>query len=148
MKRAFIAVMIITLIAMLYIFTSPLFQGRGSNQQGGGKMETFNALMKLYELNGRYHDTKEKMAWLATTFYAGFSLAVIKGVTTENIALFLYNHLIATLAALVLLVFIASCVLFFCRFQYKKKRASQKIDVNIRQELSSYTKDDQIDRLL
>ena len=100
-------------------------------------------LMKLYELNQKYHDTKEKMAWLATTFYAGFSLAVIKAMTIEKLARFLYNHHLFTWAIVVLLAFIAICVFSFCRFQYKKKRASQKIDVNIRQELSSYNEDDQ-----
>jgi hypothetical protein len=40
-------------------------------------------LMKIYELNERYHDTKEKRAWLAISFYAAFTLGIIRIFTQD-----------------------------------------------------------------
>ena len=39
-------------------------------------------LMQQIELNEKYHDTKEKMAWTAATLYLGFSVAAINWILT------------------------------------------------------------------
>ena len=103
-------------------------------------------LMKLYELNERYHDTKERRAWLATTFYAGFSLVVIK--LAKEIVVFLQAHRLHQILILgfilVLLSVIFLCVLRFNAFQYRKKRASVDIEGYLAKELSVQNGDESI----
>jgi hypothetical protein len=116
-------------------------------------------LMKLYELNERYHDTKEKRAWLATTFYAGFSLVVIRLATNKEIMVFLQVQQAHRLYQILILIFILGlilgfilfllsvifvCVLFFIRFQYIKKRASVDIEGHLTEELSVQNQDESI----
>lgn len=90
-------------------------------------------LIKLYELNEQYHDTKEKRAWLATTFYAAFCSAVLKwAINKENVAVLQnYIWLIIGLSGVIFL-----CVFSFNWFQYRMKRASVKIEGFIANELS------------
>ena len=79
-------------------------------------------LMKLYELNERYHDTKEKMAWLGISFYAVFTLGIIRIFTKDiNITDWVSYTLIG------FLLVILWCVFWFLTFHYQKKRISVKI---------------------
>ncbi len=102
-------------------------------------LQMTDRLIKLYELNEQYHDTKEKRAWLATTFYAAFCSAVIKWATTiENVeTLQKYGWPILVLSVVIFL-----CVFFFNWFQYRKKRASVKIEGFIAEELSVQNESD------
>jgi hypothetical protein len=90
-------------------------------------------LMKLYELNEQYHDTKEKRAWLATTFYVAFCLAVFKWTTNIGTVTIVQDHQY-TIIGFLFVVFL--CVFFFNLFQYRKKRASVKVDHFIAKALS------------
>ena len=96
-------------------------------------------LMKLYELNEQYHDTKERRAWLATIFYAAFCLAMFRWAINIKNETFLQGYPFPIIA---LLGVIAACVFFFTWFQYRKKRASQKIEEFIAKELSVHNGDD------
>ncbi len=98
-------------------------------------------LMKLYELNERYHDTKEKRAWLATTFYAGFSLMVIKWATNKENVDFLQEHQ-CTIIVLLFVIFV--CVVWFIWFHYRKKRISVKIEGFISKEFSVQNADESL----
>jgi len=71
-------------------------------------------LLKLYELNEKYHDTKEKMAWLASSLYAVFSVAFFK--YAHNVQLHdLKDSLKIGIIAFSIGTFI--CVLRFINFQ-------------------------------
>ena len=90
-------------------------------------------LLKLYELNERYHDTKEKMAWLGSSLYAAFSLAILRIFFAREMQDFIndYNMLFFVF---LLLVFI--CAEWFINFQYKKKRISVRIDEELKDKMS------------
>ena len=81
-------------------------------------------IMRMYELNERYHDTKEKMAWLASSLYAGFSVAIIRIFFTDSMQDFIRD---CPLLIIIFLSAIFVCVFWFINFQYHKKRRSVKI---------------------
>ena len=90
-------------------------------------------------VNEQYHDTKEKRAWLATTFYAGFSLVVIKWATNTDNVISLQKHQ-CTIIVLLFVIFV--CVVWFIWFQYRKKRISVKIGGFISNELIVQNRDE------
>lgn len=47
-------------------------------------------VLKLYELNEHYHDTKEKMAWLGSSLYVAFSVTIITSFSVKNFIKFIY----------------------------------------------------------
>ncbi len=97
-------------------------------------------LIKLYELNERYHDTKEKMAWLATSLYAAFSLAILRIFFTEGVKAFIKDQ--PGLIVIILLI-IFCCALRFINFQYKKKRISVGISKGFMEILPNQTLSDE-----
>ncbi len=67
----------------------------------------------------QYHDIKEKMAWLASSLYAAFSLAFIKWMYSNNVYRF------STVTQLLILVF--SVIIFICAFMTNiNKKESKK----------------------
>ena len=78
-------------------------------------------LLKLYELNERYHDTKEKMAWLGSSLYFAFSLAILRILFIEGIQKIING---CPLIIVGFLTVICGCALWFINIQYKKKRIS------------------------
>jgi len=89
-------------------------------------------LIKFYELNEKYHDTKEKMAWLATSLYVAFSIALFKWIIAKQNNSFITSY---CFYVLLFLSMIFGCALWFINFQYIKKRASVKIEEKITQEM-------------
>lgn len=79
-------------------------------------------LMKLYELNEKYHDTKERMAWLGSSLYAAFSLAVLRIFFRKEIQDLINDCPVIIIIVFLLVIFI--CAFWFINVQYKKKRIS------------------------
>jgi hypothetical protein len=88
--------------------------------------------MKFYELNERYHDTKEKMAWLATSLYAAFSIALLKWMMNKEYKNFITENY---LLILIVLTVIFICAIWFINFHYYKKRNSVRIDGKTAKEI-------------
>jgi len=90
-------------------------------------------LIKLYELNERYHDTKEKMIWLGSSLYFIFSFTIlIFIVSNKNFKWPTHNSIY--LIIFLTLIFINA--LLFIWFQIKKKRASLQYTKQLERELS------------
>ena len=82
-----------------------------------------DVILRLYELYERYHNTKESMAWLGISFYAAFTLGIIRIYTIKD--LFLDPWLLwITIGVLTIVM---GCMLWFLYFHYKKKRCAAKI---------------------
>ena len=47
-------------------------------------------ILRLYEFYERYHNTKEKMAWLGISFYAVFTLGIIRIFTIKDLSINLW----------------------------------------------------------
>lgn len=96
-------------------------------------MESKEVFIKLYELNEKYHDTKEKRAWIAVSFYAAFTLGV------ANVPL---DDLISSIGYLVTVIIptiIFVCVYLFIDFQYRQKRISVALEGRLNKILSRNT---------
>ena len=78
-------------------------------------------IIKLYELNEHYHDTKEKMAWLGSSLYFTFSLAIMRFLFVGKAQTIIKNH---SKEIVVFLLAIFICALLFVYLQYRKKRIS------------------------
>ena len=78
-------------------------------------------IIKLYELNERYHDTKEKMAWLGSSLYFAFSLAILRILFIDGMQKIIKKYP-GGIVFFVLAIF--GCALWFVIFQYKKKKIS------------------------
>ena len=100
-------------------------------------------LIKVHELNERYHDTKQKMAWLDTSLYATFSLAIFRILFFDETQKFIVNHAINNIPniipILVLLAVVCFCVYLFAIFQYQKKKISVEISGKFMEILSDKT---------
>ena len=92
----------------------------GSDYRVGEEGMNFvdDMIIKLYELNEHYHDTKEKMAWLASSLYAAFSVTIITWLFNKEICE------IQSLPFLIIEIGAFICALWFIIFQYKKKKIS------------------------
>jgi len=87
-------------------------------------------IIKLYELNEHYHDTKEKMAWLASSLYAAFSVAIITWLFSKEIYkihILKLNSIINIILFFIIIVVVFICAILFICFQYKKKKISAVI---------------------
>ena len=93
-----------------------------------------NILLKLYELNERYHDTKEKMAWLGSSLYFAFSLAILRILFIKEMQNFIKQDPWVIIGFL-----LAICVfaLLFINFQFKKKRNSVVYTGELEKQLCS-----------
>ena len=91
-------------------------------------MDNKEVFLKLYELNQKYHDTKEKRAWIAVSFYDLFSAAIFSFSSIND------NSCPACAVIAIFLTVIFVCVAIFIWFQYRQKRVSVKYD----DELSKY----------
>ena len=81
-------------------------------------------IIKLYELNEHYHDTKEKMAWLGSSLYFTFSLAIMRFLFIQEIQTIIKKY------PWIIVIFVLTlfgCVLRFVCLQYRKKRISAGI---------------------
>ena len=84
-----------------------------------------NILLKLYELNERYHDTKEKMAWLGSSLYFAFSLAILRILFIKGMQNIIKQYSWVPWVIIgFLLAAIYCCACWFINLQYKKKRIS------------------------
>jgi len=86
-------------------------------------MEDSKAEEILVNLKGqydRYHDSKERMAWLATALYASFSIVFIKWLYGDGLSS--WNPWILIGLSLT----ITACASCFIRFQYARKRECMK----------------------
>lgn len=89
--------------------------------------------MKLHELYSKYHDTKEKMAWVGISFYAAFTLGIVRIFRIKDIVI--PPWLLWTLVCVLIIVMM--CVLYFLLFHYKKKRCAAKNVDEIQNHLST-----------
>jgi len=80
-------------------------------------------ILRLYEFYERYHNTKEKMAWLGISFYAVFTLGIIRMFTIKDLSIDPWL-LWVTISVLTVVM---GCILWFLCFHYKKKRCAAKI---------------------
>ncbi len=79
-------------------------------------------IMRMYELYERYHNTKENMAWLGISFYAVFTLGIMRIFSDKEIDILPW--LLWTSVGVLVIVML--CVLWFIIFHYKKKRCAAK----------------------
>ena len=100
-------------------------------------------LIRLYELNERYHDTKEKMAWLATSLYATFSVAIIRILFIEKTQNFIKNCRCNTILICAFLSVVCGCAVWFIHLQYRKKRISVAINGEFMEILPEQTLSDE-----
>jgi hypothetical protein len=80
-------------------------------------------ILRLYEFYERYHNIKEKMAWLGISFYAVFTLGIIRIFTINDLSIDPWL-LWVTIGVLTVVM---GCILWFLCFHYKKKRCAAKI---------------------
>ncbi len=80
-------------------------------------------ILRLYEFYERYHNTKEKMTWLGISFYAIFTLGIIRIFTIKDLSI---DSWLAWMTIGVLTV-IVGCIQWFLCFHYKKKRCAAKV---------------------
>ena len=93
-------------------------------------MDNKEVFMKLYELNQKYHDTKEKRAWIAVSFYALFSAAIFSLSSGND------NPCSVCAVIAILLTVIFVCVGIFVWFQYRQKRVSVEYEKELEKILS------------
>ncbi len=80
-------------------------------------------LFKEYELNEKYHDSKENRAWIACALYFTYSLVVIKWILEINNKVFIKeNYLLLMFTILI----IDTLSFLFILFQFHKKALSVK----------------------
>jgi hypothetical protein len=97
-------------------------------------MDENATITKMYEIYGQYHDTKEKMAWLGISFYAAFTLGIIRIFTAKD----LHIQDPWTLGLLIVfLTIIVVCIHKFLIFHYKNKRRAAKVFDEIERFLSN-----------
>ncbi len=104
-------------------------QSHQTPEQSEGKGGRMNKVMddmiiKLYELNEHYHDTKEKMAWLGSALYFTFSLAIMRILFIKEMQNFIKQDQWVPWIIGILLAAICGCALWFVNLHYKKKRIS------------------------
>lgn len=125
--------------------------GKKSNKQQTNHINfDKEILLKEYELNMSDHDRKEKMAWLASTLYFTFCLAVISFILgNDNI-----NRISAELNCLTKWVIICSmiiifiCVILFVGYQYDRKNKSNNNIYEMQEYFKRNVKNDKIYCLL
>lgn len=99
-------------------------------------------LLKLYELNEHYHDTKDNMAWLGISLYAAFSLAILRIFFTKEIRVFINDCPVIIIIVFLLVIYF--CAFWFINVQYKKKRISVGISTEYMKILSNQKLSDKL----
>ncbi len=95
-------------------------------------------IIKLYELNERYHDTKEKMAWLGSSLYFAFSLAILRILFIKGMQKIIEQGQWVPWVIGILLASICGCAVCFICLQYRKKRISVGISNEFMDIVSNY----------
>ncbi len=96
-----------------------------------------DTLIKLYELNERYHDTKDNMVWLAISLYAVLSLAIMRILFIKEIQNFVNEEgMIGEILITLFLSLVLYFTLSFINFQYKKKRISIRITEELEDKMT------------
>ncbi len=75
-----------------------------------------DTILKHIELNESYHNTKERMAWVASTLYFGFSVLLIKWLLSGKAVL---NQNIPVVVVGLTIIYI--CALCFVLFQFEHR---------------------------
>ncbi len=94
-------------------------------------------IIKLYELNEKYHDQKDSRAWVATTLFLTYSIALFAWLIDHNDFSNLYS-----LAALIVHFIISLSTFLYVSFQFQMKTFSLNYESTLQAEINDSIKTD------
>jgi flagellar basal body-associated protein FliL len=100
--------------------------------------QKYDLLVRLYDLNERYHDQKDTRAWIATTLYLTYAGALLSWLIKPTVNI---DNLIGIIS-LIVHCFVSIAAVLYVMFQFQLKSMSLESESALQKELRKLTKAD------